>query len=130
MSGRAWNRWPRRPQRNCSSRANPLDSQIQWVLPELVVEVSYGGWSGAGRVRHPVFVGIREDKAPRQVVRPVADPEVSRGIFKPAENCCGPVAPGRLEGSSSAATLTAWAEGLRLAGQTAALAYDAVSQLG
>jgi hypothetical protein len=62
-----------------------------------------------------------EDKAPRQVVRPVADPEVSRGIFKPAENCCGPVAPGRLEGSSSAATLTAWAEGLRLAGQTAAL---------
>jgi hypothetical protein len=109
---------------------DPLDPQIQWVLPELIVEVSNGGWSGAGRVRHPVFVGIREDKAPRQVVRPVADPEVSRGIFKPAENCCGPVAPGRLEGSSSAATLTAWAEGLRLAGQTAALAYDAVSQLG
>jgi bifunctional non-homologous end joining protein LigD len=74
---------------------DPLDPQIQWVLPELIVEVSNGGWSGAGRVRHPVFVGIREDKAPRQVVRPVADPEVSRGIFKPRlKTAVAPSRPG------------------------------------
>jgi ATP-dependent DNA ligase len=79
---------------------DPLDPQIQWVLPELIVEVSNGGWSGAGRVRHPVFVGIREDKAPRQVVRPVADPEVSRGIFKPRlKTAVAPSRPGGWKGA-------------------------------
>jgi DNA ligase D-like protein (predicted ligase) len=62
---------------------DPLDRLIQWVRPELIVEVSYSTWSGAGRVRHPVYLGIRKDKAARQVVRPVADPEAPRQVFKP-----------------------------------------------
>jgi bifunctional non-homologous end joining protein LigD len=62
---------------------DPLDPQIQWVRPELIVEVSYSTWSGAGRVRHPVYLGLREDKTSRQVVRPVADPEAPREVFKP-----------------------------------------------
>jgi bifunctional non-homologous end joining protein LigD len=62
---------------------DPLDRQIQWVRPELVVEVNYTAWSGAGRVRHPVYLGIREDKPAGQVVRPVADPEAPRAAFSP-----------------------------------------------
>ena len=62
---------------------DPLQRQIQWVRPEVVVEVSYTAWSGAGRVRHPVYLGLREDKTARQVVKPVADPEAPRALFRP-----------------------------------------------
>ena len=57
---------------------DPLDRSIQWVRPELVAEVQYGAWSGAGRLRHAVYLGLREDKAAADVVRSVADPAVKR----------------------------------------------------
>jgi bifunctional non-homologous end joining protein LigD len=51
---------------------------LHWVLPELVAEVQYTGWSGAGRLRHPVFLGLREDKAAADVVREVPNPDAVR----------------------------------------------------
>ena len=54
------------------------DSKITWVRPELVTEVQFAGWSGAGRVRHGVYLGLREDKAASQVVRAIPDPEAKR----------------------------------------------------
>jgi bifunctional non-homologous end joining protein LigD len=62
---------------------DPLDRSIQWVRPELVVEVQYTDWSGAGRVRHPVYLGRREDKTAKDVVREIADPKAERIIVKP-----------------------------------------------
>jgi bifunctional non-homologous end joining protein LigD len=53
-------------------------AELHWVTPELVAEVQYTAWSGAGRLRHPVFLGLREDKAAREVVREVPNPEVAR----------------------------------------------------
>ncbi|HET6954241.1 MAG TPA: non-homologous end-joining DNA ligase [Acidimicrobiales bacterium] len=41
-----------------------------WVRPEVVVEVEYGEWTAEGRLRHPVYLGQRTDKAPAAVVRP------------------------------------------------------------
>ncbi|HKU31304.1 MAG TPA: ATP-dependent DNA ligase, partial [Arthrobacter sp.] len=41
-----------------------------WVDPELVAEVSYGEWTGPGRLRHPVWRGWRPDKSPKDVSRP------------------------------------------------------------
>jgi len=41
-----------------------------WVRPELVVEVSYGEITDEGRLRHPVYLGQREDKAAGEVIRP------------------------------------------------------------
>jgi bifunctional non-homologous end joining protein LigD len=35
---------------------------VTWVKPHLAVEVEYSGLSGEGRLRHPVFLGIRSDK--------------------------------------------------------------------
>lgn len=35
---------------------------VSWVEPQVVVEVEYAGLSGEGRLRHPVFLGIRTDK--------------------------------------------------------------------
>ncbi len=57
---------------------DPPDRGIRWVRPELVAEVQYAGWSGAGRLRHSVYLGLREDKPSAEVKRGVADPEAER----------------------------------------------------
>ena len=40
-----------------------------WLRPELVAEISFGEWTDAGHLRHPVYIGLRDDKDPLQVVR-------------------------------------------------------------
>ncbi len=40
-----------------------------WVEPRVVVEVSFTHWAADGRLRHPVFLRIRDDKEPREVTR-------------------------------------------------------------
>lgn len=42
---------------------------VHWVRPRLVGEVGFTEWTGDGRLRHPRFLGLREDKAARDVVR-------------------------------------------------------------
>ncbi|MGE0223463.1 MAG: DNA ligase D [Acetobacteraceae bacterium] len=63
---------------------DPPDSTIHWVRPELVAEISYTAWSGAGRVRHAVYLGLREDKPATEVVRDAADPEAKRWVLRGA----------------------------------------------
>lgn len=43
--------------------------QIQWVSPKLVAEIGFSEWTSAGLLRHPRFLGLREDKPARQVRR-------------------------------------------------------------
>lgn len=43
-----------------------------WVKPLHVAEVSFGEWTSDGRLRHPSFQGLREDKSPTEVVREAA----------------------------------------------------------
>ena len=43
-------------------------SDAQWVSAKLVGEVSYGEWTGGGKLRHPVWRGWRLDKSPADVV--------------------------------------------------------------
>ncbi len=42
---------------------------VQWVKPELVAALGFSEWTTAGRLRHPRFLGLRDDKSPRAVVR-------------------------------------------------------------
>ncbi len=42
---------------------------ISWVEPRLVVEAEFTEWTDDGRLRHPSFVGLREDKPAREVKR-------------------------------------------------------------
>lgn len=44
-------------------------SRVHWVRPEMVVEVSYAEWTSDRLLRHVVYLGEREDKAARDVVR-------------------------------------------------------------
>jgi len=47
-------------------------SGAQWVRPELVVQVAFIQWTVHGKLRHGRFLGIRHDKAAREVVRETA----------------------------------------------------------
>ena len=47
---------------------------VHWVKPILLCEVSFTEWTADGRIRHPSFQGLREDKSASQVKKetPVA----------------------------------------------------------
>ena len=49
-----------------------VEGQVRWVRPELVVEVKFAEWTQDGRLRAPVFLGLRDDIDPKQVRREVA----------------------------------------------------------
>jgi bifunctional non-homologous end joining protein LigD len=44
-------------------------ARAHWVKPELVAQVAFSEWTGDGKMRHPSFLGLREDKPAREVVR-------------------------------------------------------------
>jgi bifunctional non-homologous end joining protein LigD len=52
-----------------------------WVRPSVVVEVKFSEWTVDGRLRQPVFLGIRDDKSPREVTH---EPESIAGSPTPA----------------------------------------------
>jgi bifunctional non-homologous end joining protein LigD len=43
--------------------------RTHWVRPEVVVHVAFLEWTAHGKLRHPRLLGVRFDKAARQVVR-------------------------------------------------------------
>jgi len=43
--------------------------RAHWVTPSLVAEVRFTEWTSDGYLRHPVYLGLREDKAAGDVVR-------------------------------------------------------------
>ncbi|MGI5132109.1 non-homologous end-joining DNA ligase [Pseudonocardia sp. CA-107938] len=50
--------------------ADPVRARgVHWVRPELVAQIGFSEWTRDGRLRHPRYLGLREDKAPEDVVR-------------------------------------------------------------
>jgi bifunctional non-homologous end joining protein LigD len=47
----------------------PRVKDAVFVEPELVAEVEFTEWTSAGAVRAPVYLGLRDDRDPRDVVR-------------------------------------------------------------
>lgn len=51
----------------CPFQQRPTpNAPVHWVRPEAVAEITHQGWSGEGRLRAPVFVRWRPDKAPEE----------------------------------------------------------------
>jgi bifunctional non-homologous end joining protein LigD len=51
---------------------------IQWVDPQLVAQVRFGEWTHDDHLRHPAYLGIREDKEAGEVTREQPMQEVIR----------------------------------------------------
>jgi bifunctional non-homologous end joining protein LigD len=57
-------------QKACPFESPPLSNEkAHWVRPALVVEVRFGDWTDDGHLRHPIFLGLRDDVAPAAIVR-------------------------------------------------------------
>jgi bifunctional non-homologous end joining protein LigD len=50
-----------------------VDEDASWVCPDLVAEIGFTEWTSAGKLRHPRFLGLRRDKAAKDVVRETAE---------------------------------------------------------
>jgi bifunctional non-homologous end joining protein LigD len=48
---------------------HPIPRGTRWVRPELVAQIAFGEWTRDGRLRHPRYLGLRDDKPAREVVR-------------------------------------------------------------
>jgi bifunctional non-homologous end joining protein LigD len=54
--------------------APPVDGasrmrDARWVKPRLVAQIAFTEWTGDGKLRHPSFQGLRDDKRPEECVR-------------------------------------------------------------
>ena len=59
------------------SRKVKDEAVTTWVKPFLVAEVKFTEWTSSGEMRHPVYLGLREDKRAGDVVR---EHETHKGI--------------------------------------------------
>jgi bifunctional non-homologous end joining protein LigD len=62
-------------QESCPFEGTPPrgNEKPTWVKPELVCEVRFSEWTRDGRLRQPVFLGLRDDVDPRTVRRERAE---------------------------------------------------------
>ena len=68
-------------------RPGKAEGPITWVRPDLVAQVKFAEKTSDGILRAPVFLGIREDKAARDVVDVVVlEPPASDAAEQPADH--------------------------------------------
>jgi bifunctional non-homologous end joining protein LigD len=61
---------PEKQQGRWAQNITPAEmKRCKWVKPELVCQVRFTEWTRDGKLRHPVFIGLREDKRASEVVR-------------------------------------------------------------
>ncbi len=59
---------------------SPFSSRVKtnepahWVRLDLVVQVRFTEWTADGKLRHPVYLGLRDDKRPEEVRRETSAP--------------------------------------------------------
>ena len=49
--------------------APKTNERAHWAVPKYVAEMKFNEWTSSGMLRQPIFLGLRDDKDPRSVVR-------------------------------------------------------------
>ena len=75
----------------------PRIRDATWVKPRLVAQVHFTEWTAEGRLRHPSFLGLRDDKSPGEVIEEKPMP-VNRTAASRAKRATtkAPAAPARV----------------------------------
>lgn len=48
----------------------PPEKDVTWITPKLVAQIAFAEWTRDRKLRQPVFLGLRDDKDPREVLFP------------------------------------------------------------
>ncbi|HEV8473770.1 MAG TPA: DNA ligase D [Methylomirabilota bacterium] len=62
----------------------PTNERPHWVRPEVVVQVGFTEWTSDGKLRHPKYLGLRDDVNPRDVRREATPRARTPGRRRPA----------------------------------------------
>ena len=75
-----------RLERKSSPFSTPVrtNEKAHWVRPEVVVEVKFNEWTADSRLRQPIFLGVRDDKDPREVTREATSVQRGHGVARGA----------------------------------------------
>jgi bifunctional non-homologous end joining protein LigD len=68
--------------KTCPFATRPVaNERPHWTRPAIVVEVAFTEWTADGKMRHPKYVGLRDDIDPSEVRRePVVPIDTARGV--------------------------------------------------
>ena len=51
----------------------PINMPITWVKPKYVCQIEFSEWTPDGRMRHPIYKGLRKDKNPKEVLMEISE---------------------------------------------------------
>lgn len=94
--GRVWKKLHAIQSKTCPFDRQPrTNEKPHWVKPQLVAEVKFTEWTADGKLRHPTYLGLRDDVDPREVRK---EPDVVSRVLvedrsEAAERARAPKAP-------------------------------------
>ncbi|MBI2187281.1 MAG: DNA ligase D [Acidobacteria bacterium] len=103
--GRVWKRLHALETKTSPFAVTPrTNERPHWTRPELVAEVKFTEWTADGRLRHPTYLGLRDDMRPQDVrkepdtllEKPVARAERASAADRRTRPRISPTAIGRL----------------------------------
>ena len=76
--GRVWKKLQALKTKTCPFATTPkTNERPYWIKPRLVAEVKFTEWTADGKLRHPTYLGLRDDVKP-QDVRKEPDPRTAQ----------------------------------------------------